>query len=454
MQIKTILKSIRSRLSIFGANKTLTLFLFPLIFGTIGLVILQLSHAATVSNSVEQYPVYVREASSTSTSTPVYVENISTISASRRDYLLNVASRSLCTKQPTTIYCDSLVEGNDRFILSDHYLVWIDMTSHAGDYGNGGGGLVRGLWLLKGSGNTTSFMHSYANNFAPNNLYVCQIVTPNCSGDAYELVVAPVGAEAQGHPELDYRTSDSPDSAVSISSPASGSGPNWHLQVHGRMANSFGFTNYAFTPKTSSTWLYYNIDYHFYNNYSSASTSNKYPIDIRASIDMCGNCSGSPKPMVTSVFSVGLSADTNTNLQQRHDLVLDNFKPVNGDAYSQTASCAQGQIYPAGGVYSNNNIAETHSTDYDIKIKSQAGTDLSGNKLHVALAQVSGYNAYGGPAPKIAGMVYQQYFHDRGNHLYVFDQKIGDPNQCGTITLKNGQSFAFHQRLGLDYEQP
>lgn len=59
------------------------------------------------------------------------------------------ADRSTCTTSPTTTNCDGLISPGDRVVVTEKYLLWLDLTPEpALQSPNGGGGFLRGIWTI------------------------------------------------------------------------------------------------------------------------------------------------------------------------------------------------------------------------------------------------------------------------------------------------------------------
>src|SRR5690242_8442298 len=120
----------------------------------------------------------------------IQVESMGAIPYDRIRWLVQTADRSSCTSTPLTTDCDGFMSPGDRIMIGDNYMAFMDLTRGSGDWGNGGGGLLRGLWMLKtdGAGNKNFKYISNSYNHAPNNLFPFQNFH---GGDAHEILALP-----------------------------------------------------------------------------------------------------------------------------------------------------------------------------------------------------------------------------------------------------------------------
>jgi len=104
----------------------------------------------------------------------VRMHKIGTLPTARAAELVRLADLSTCTTTPVTGSCNGLIEPGDRVVVTDRFVVWLDLTPGALEITNGGGGLARGLWSIACCDGTGQYNFAHIENpdaWAPNELF-------------------------------------------------------------------------------------------------------------------------------------------------------------------------------------------------------------------------------------------------------------------------------------------
>jgi hypothetical protein len=103
----------------------------------------------------------------------IKVDNLSNTSNGRVNVLLGIADTIIGQK----------MRSGDRIVVSNRFIVWMDLTYQVGS-DQVGGGFIRGLWSLNGSGENL--------NFRPNGAWNELLTSSeNTSGAGHTLIIAP-----------------------------------------------------------------------------------------------------------------------------------------------------------------------------------------------------------------------------------------------------------------------
>jgi hypothetical protein len=101
------------------------------------------------------------------------------------------------------------MRSGDRIYVSQRYIAWMDMARLPGE-GSGGGGLMRGIWRLQGSGEALDFV-ILVNGMAPNHLFPGQDYAlrgngMTTAGDGFEILLGTRNSQTED-PRETYRAS-------------------------------------------------------------------------------------------------------------------------------------------------------------------------------------------------------------------------------------------------------
>lgn len=382
----------------------------------------------------------------------VTVDTMSSIPESRIRWLVQIADRSSCTTNPIINNCDGFMSPGDRVVVGDNYMAFMDLTRE-NNYGSGGGGVLRGVWMLVNdiTGNRNFKYISNSSNQAPNNLFPGSAVG---SGDAHELLVLPQGSQ---DPAGTFRATSS--SSVNIFTDGvytSSPDPNLSYHFHGVLTKGDGQGNaYSENIGTASNpaKMYYHLYYWFYNNYYSVGNSkNAFAIQTRASMDVCGSqgCNQTV-PLTTAVYTLGVS-----HFNAYNKIRTNYFKPVSHNLISgdYTQSCNQPAAFYTGSLYSLSGggiIAQVNTqSPFSIKYKVDNDPTLSNFRVNISNSTVQSFGV------NINSKVFQQMIYNTALNAIVYDSKVGNTNQCGGalgVMLQN-QWVQWDYNISLEYESP
>jgi hypothetical protein len=121
----------------------------------------------------------------------VNVKSVATsVTNSELDLLVRRADRST-VQMDTNMAGNGTMSAEDEIAITDDMLVWFDTTNEE-KYFSGGGGMLRGVWLLKRDENgKLAFKYKDGNNWTPNALFPGQAAPiGNGRGDAWQILVA------------------------------------------------------------------------------------------------------------------------------------------------------------------------------------------------------------------------------------------------------------------------
>ncbi len=248
----------------------------------------------------------------------ITVDNMSSISQTRIIWLVQIADRSTCRTDPLVGDCDGFMSPGDRIVIGDNYMAFMDLTRNSGISGlwGGGGGLLRGLWLLvvDGAGNKNFKYQLGTENFAPNNLFPKQLAPfSGDNGDAHELILIYEGGI---DPPDSFRASES-QSVNLLNDGLYNSTVGWehyYYQFQGAMTQGNGSNvpygdNINIGTSLGYSKANYRLQYWFFNRYyPGTNDNNSFLIQVRASIDIC-NTTGcnATRSLNTFVSSMGFS---------------------------------------------------------------------------------------------------------------------------------------------------
>jgi len=367
------------------------------------------------------------------------------LSDGRIAWLVRTADRSTCRVDPRSSGCDGIMSPGDRVVMGDNYLAHLDLTRSDGDWGGGGGGLLRGLWMLAGAGDTKNFKYiDNAYNHAPNNLLPGQGLTP--AADAHEFLVQPAcaaGTCPAPDPERTFRATSTPyvnifqDGAYN---PASGS-QHLHYHFHGELTQGNGTTSYPYNsnigePGTPSK-IYFHVKYWFFNN--------QYPdgfhLQVMSSIDAGHAVTQELNSFVSSMgFSKVPSPSSGSSVYgplrfqylrpTSHAMAEYNYVRNSAGACVGNVRFApwsdvylppvSGQNWWAARLLAPN---EAFSTQFKV----DAGDGRSNFRVHITDARLNSYGV------SLQDKAFQQVIYDYANGVIVEDAKVGDMSQCGMI---------------------
>lgn len=310
---------------------------------------------------------------------------MSSIPQSRIVWLVQMADRSSCTNTPLTTNCDGIMSPGDRVVMGDNYMAFMDLTRE-NNYGSGGGGVLRGVWLLvnDGSGNKNFKYIINASNRAQNNLFP---IGAQGAGDANEILVL---LEGESDPFDTYRATSSQSVTLFADGIYDSASPNLFYHYHGTLTRGDGGSNPYSTNIGTSTNLakmYYHLYYWFYNNYYPTSDpNNAFRIKVRASIDVCGSTGCfQTRSINTAVFSLSIS-----KFSANPTLKVNYFKPVSHSLISGNypSNCIATSAFFANNIYNlptNSFILGNKNTQeiFSIKYKVDNGNSLSNFRINI-----------------------------------------------------------------------
>lgn len=367
------------------------------------------------------------------------------ISDGRIGWLVRTADRSTCRADPLSSGCDGIMSTGDRVVIGDNYMAHLDLTRSHGDWGGGGGGLLRGLWMLVGAGETKNFKYiDNGYNHAPNNLLPGQDLT--ATKDAHELIVQPscaAGACPAPDPERVFRATSTPyvnifQDGVYGATPGS---ENLHYHFHGEMTQGNGTTAYPYNANIgepgATSIIYYHVKYWFFNN--------QYPdgfrIQVTASID-AGHAV--TQELNTFVSSMGFSkVPSPQNGSSVHGPLRFQYLRPTSHSMAETnywrdgaGACVGNVRFPSWSdvylppVSGANWWAARLLAPYEAfstQLKVDAGDGRSNFRVHITDARLNSHGV------SLWDKAFQQVIYDYANGVIVEDAKVGDVSQCGSL---------------------
>ncbi len=268
----------------------------------------------------------------------ILVVNIGAIPNDRAHLLIDIANQSTCDDNPLDIFrCNGIMQRGDRVVIGDNYIAFIDLTRQ-NIYGGGGGGLLRGLWLLdidtSGNKNFKYIINGY--NKTINLLYPTQNQSNIDSGDGLEILALPKDGI---DPRNTYRASSS-RIVDGITNGIYNSTRGWehvYFKFTGILTAGYDDTTYKTNiGSIDYSELEYTIEYWFFNNNYPIFADNRnrsHQIQIKTTIKAKY---GNTVPLDTLVFSLGLShigkfhnhVKMTKFIPRSHDMVFGNY-PLN-----------------------------------------------------------------------------------------------------------------------------
>jgi hypothetical protein len=379
--------------------------------------------------------------------------------------LVRRADRST-VKTDTNLAANGTMSADDQIAITDNMLVWFDTTNEE-KFFSGGGGMLRGVWLLKrDSKNKLDFKYKDSKNWTPNALFPGQAAAKgNGRGDAWQILVA---LEASGfdvfRASATVKTTVIDDGTFDESQGVLTYGFTGTLRS-GTGTSKFPYSDNFGTP-TAPARLNYAARYRIHQDRRG---DNGCRIDCSFTVRVASDEGlHDAAPVESVVFSFGMS-----RVDMLESMRLQNLQPVNRDwIRGPWKRDADGQLVNQGrdktlaganrfvpnptgkkpeAKYIIGNIFRNPKDAIDVKYPAAVGNQFSQS---LRLRVVSSVNSAGGVNCFTAGS-YMQYIHDLPQNGFVHDVKIGDFAQGGPIgAMPKGSSISSIHKLFFDYKNP
>jgi hypothetical protein len=389
----------------------------------------------------------------------------SSVTPGELESLVRRADRST-VKLDTNLAANGTMSAGDQIAITNDMLVWFDTTNEE-KFFSGGGGMLRGVWLLKRDGNDKlAFKYKDGNNWTPNALFPGQAAAKgNGRGDAWQILVA---LEASGFDV--FRASATTKTTVIDSGTFDESRGVLTYGFTGTLRSGTGTSKFPYSDNFGTPTAPARLNYAArYRIHKDRRGDNGCRIDCSFTVRVASEEGlHDAAPVESVVFSFGMS-----RVDMIESMRLQNLQPVNRDwIRGPWKRDEAGQIFNKGrdktlaganrfvpnptgkkpeAKYIIGNIFRNPKDAIDVKYPAAVGNQFSQS---LRLRVVSSVNSAGGVDCFTAGS-YMQYIHDLPQNGFVHDVKIGDFAQGGPIgAMPKGSSISSNHNLFFDYTNP